>query len=122
MSLHWLNKHLLSETISYIEENICSALAGWLSWLEHRPVSLIPGQGKHLGCGSDPCFGHIWEGTNQCFSLALRFLTLMFLSLLSFFTNKKAMKKKMSLGEDKRKGREENIGTKVMDLGLREHL
>ena len=28
----------------------------------------------------------------------------------------------MSLGEDKRKGREENIGTKVMDLGLREHL
>ena len=39
------------------------SLAGWLSWLEHRPihqraVGSVPSQGTYLGCGFNP-----WQGT-----------------------------------------------------------
>ena len=52
------------------------ALAGWLSWLEHRPidekgVGSIPAQGTYPGCGGDPQSGHVQEATNRCFSLFL---------------------------------------------------
>ena len=60
-----------------------SALAQWLSWLEHCPIhqkvaGSIPSQGTFLGCRSDPWSGHIGEATDQCFSL--------FLPLLSFLS------------------------------------
>ena len=50
------------------------ALAGWLSWLERRPVhqriaGSIPRQGTYLGCGFDLLAGHLWEATSRCFFL-----------------------------------------------------
>ena len=45
----------------YSPLQICIALAGWLSWLEHHPVhqkvtglGVIPSQGTYLGCGFRP--------------------------------------------------------------------
>ena len=42
------------------------AMAGWLSWLEHRPVQQkvvisVPSQGTCLGCGFDPWLRHVGE-------------------------------------------------------------
>ena len=83
------------------------ALAGWLSWLEHRPIhqnvaGSICGQGTYPGCGFDPQSGHIREATNRCFSLTSMFLSLPpFLSLQSQEKKRKQWKAiNMSLGED----------------------
>ena len=38
----------------------------------------IPGQGPGLGCGLGPQSGHVWEATDQCFSLTSMFLSLSF--------------------------------------------
>ena len=45
------------------------ALAGWLYWLERRPVhqkvvGSIPGQGTYLGCKFDPWLSHVGETTD----------------------------------------------------------
>ena len=44
-------------------------LAGWLSWLEHRPihqkiVCSIPSQSTYQGCGFDLQLGCTWETAN----------------------------------------------------------
>ena len=49
------------------------ALAGRLSWSEHRPIhrkvaGSIPVQGTCLGCRFSPQSGHVREATNQCLS------------------------------------------------------
>ena len=54
----------------------------------------IPGMGAY-----DPWSRHVWEATNQCFSL-----TLMLLSLLSSLSESNA---KMSMGEDENKRKNE---------------
>ena len=51
-------------------------LAGWLSWLEcllihQNVVGSIPSQGTYLGFGLNPWSGHVWESTDQCFSISL---------------------------------------------------
>ena len=77
------------------------ALAGLLSWLEHRPihqkvVSLMPGQDTYLGCQFGPWWGCVWAKTDRCFSL-----TWMFLSLsLSVSSSLSKINKNISLGED----------------------
>ena len=68
-----------------------------------KVVGLISGQGTYLGCGFHPqsltpqsrC---IREAADQCFSLELMFLS------FSLPLSLKAMKKKMSLGENKKGG------------------
>ena len=63
-------------------------LAGWLIWLEHRPIhqkvgGSIPSQGTCLGYGFNPWLGYIWEATDRCFSLSL---PLSLKSINTFFT------------------------------------
>ena len=60
---------------------VSTALAGWLSWLEHRPVQQrvvgsISSQGTCLGSRCDPRPGCVQEVTNKCFSLTWMFLSL----------------------------------------------
>ena len=74
---------IFSQLKIFVKKFIPSALAGWLSWLKQGPihqnaVGSIPSQVTYLGCGFDPWWGHVWEATDQCFSLTLMFL---FLSL-----------------------------------------
>ena len=82
-----------------------TAVAGWVSWLEHRPihqeaVGLIPGQGTYLGCRFDPWLG-IYERQPISFSL-----TLMFLSLSLSLSIPLSLKiSKHILGEERKKGR-----------------
>ena len=49
----------------------------------------IPGKSIYLGCGFDPWSGHIWEATNQYFSLTSMCLPL---SLKSVNIFKKILK------------------------------
>ena len=58
-------------------KQVCMALAGWLSWLEHHPIhqkaaGLIPQQGSYLGCRSHQ--GGV--GVDGCSSLTWVFLSL----------------------------------------------
>ena len=64
--------------------------------MDQKIAGSIIGQGTDLGCGFDPLLGHVWEATDRCFSFSPSLpLTHPALPLLL-----KAMKKKMSLGED----------------------
>ena len=56
-----------------------TALARWLSWLEHhstlqKVVGSIPGQGTFPGCWFSPWSGRVEEATDPCFSLTSMFL------------------------------------------------
>ena len=48
---------------------------GALSWAPNVAGS-IPSQGTYLGCGFSPGLWHIWEATDQCFSLTWMSLSL----------------------------------------------
>ena len=68
-------------------KTIWTALVVLLSHLKrcpmHQKVSgSIPGQDTYVGCGFPHSLGCVWEATDQCFSLTLMFLSLLF-SLLS---------------------------------------
>ena len=96
------------------------ALAGVLSWLEHRSVNqkvmgLIPGQDTCLGCGFSPQLGCMQKAADQCFSL-----TSMFLSLSVSLPLPLSLKSvSMSLGEDLKKKKDEE---EEVDSIICEHL
>ena len=71
-------------------------LVGALS-LHHKVMSLIPSQGRCLGCAFNLLLGSIREATNRCFSVTPMFLSLFSPSPLS------KNNEKVSLGEDRGK-------------------
>ena len=45
---------------------------------KQKATSSIPGQDTSLRWGLSPWLGHMWEASNQCFSLTWMFLSLSF--------------------------------------------
>ena len=75
------NPDSLGKDIDKEDKEVISALAEWLSWLEHCPrhhevVGSIPNQGTYLGCVFGPWSEHVQETVNGWFSLTSMFLSL----------------------------------------------
>ena len=73
--IHMMKPYAVTKNI------LTSALARWLSWLEHGPIyqeaaGSMPGQVTYIGCGFNPWLGCGQEATNKCFSLTLMYVFL----------------------------------------------